>query len=140
MAYQSVHDRLNGKVITGVDISADKLALRLRTTEGDIVAVTDADCCSESWVESIETPARGFPATVFEVVEVPMPDPQDGPQEVTVAYGLRISTDKGEIVIEYRNSSNGYYGGWLCWPDESHEGGVYQQNTPKGEPEWIPVE
>ena len=39
----------------------------------------------------------------------------EDPDEVEF-YGLSIKTDKGEIVIDYRNSSNGYYGGSLCWP------------------------
>ena len=28
-------------------------------------------------------------------------------------YGLKITTDNGRAVIDYRNSSNGYYGGSL---------------------------
>lgn len=28
-------------------------------------------------------------------------------------YGLKITTDKGRAVIDYRNNSNGYYGGSL---------------------------
>ena len=32
-------------------------------------------------------------------------------------------------MIDYRNESNGYYGGNLCWDDESFYGGVYGQNV-----------
>jgi len=28
-------------------------------------------------------------------------------------YGLKITTEKGRAMIDYRNDSNGYYGGWL---------------------------
>lgn len=28
-------------------------------------------------------------------------------------YGVQINTDKGAFTLEYRNSSNGYYGGSL---------------------------
>jgi hypothetical protein len=34
-------------------------------------------------------------------------------------YQTSFATPKGEIVVEYRNSSNGYYGGWLQGPVES---------------------
>jgi len=27
-------------------------------------------------------------------------------------YGLKITTDKGRCTLDYRNDSNGYYGGW----------------------------
>jgi hypothetical protein len=50
--------------------------------------------------------------------------------EVLAFYGCKISTDKGEIVIDYRNDSNGYYGGNLSWPDDKYfYGGVYKQNV-----------
>lgn len=36
------------------------------------------------------------------------------PQVECVAYyGLKITTEKGRAVIDYRNDSNGYYGGSL---------------------------
>ncbi len=37
----------------------------------------------------------------------------------------------GACVIDYRNESNGYYGGDLVWPGKAHHfyGGVYGQNV-----------
>lgn len=44
-------------------------------------------------------------------------------------YGCKITTGKGYALIDYRNSSNGYYGGSLSWPDDHHYGGVSGQNN-----------
>ena len=56
-----------------------------------------------------------------------------------VAYGVKITTDKGHIVIDYRNASNGYYGGNLSWPDDSYfYGGVHGQN--ESNEEWVDIE
>ena len=41
---------------------------------------------------------------------------------------MKITTDRGHIIVDYRNESNGYYGGSLSWPDDHFYGGVYGQN------------
>jgi len=111
---------LVGKTITGLTVSDDRERLVVSTTDGDITATVDAECCSYTWIENVELPALGFPAMVVSVCNLDMPGAEDhvfceDPDEVEF-YGLSIKTDKGEIVIDYRNSSNGYYGGSLCWP------------------------
>lgn len=123
---------LIGKILTGMKISEDKMALLLSTTEGDLVVGTDADCCSHTWIEHVELPALGFPCLVTEVSDLNMPD-LGSPDEYDVIayYGCKISTDKGDIIIDYRNSSNGYYGGSLSWPGDYHYGGVGGQNVSK---------
>ena len=110
---------LVGKTLTSIDIAADRQALRFVTTEGEIVVDVDADCCSYSWIEHVELPAAGFPATVASVIDIEMPDGAQSSfhadAEVLAFYGCKIVTDRGEIVIDYRNDSNGYYGGSLVW-------------------------
>ena len=122
---------LIGKIITGMKIAEDKEALLFNTEDGDIKVLCDADCCSFTWVEHIEMPALGFPARVLQVEDLEMPDLGDMPErEVVAYYGLKITTDKGEVIIDYRNESNGYYGGSLSWPsDGGFYGGVYGQNV-----------
>lgn len=130
---------LVGKTITGIQIADDKKALRFITDGGDIIAKADGDCCSDTWVESVEVPALGFPALVAAVDDLEMPNlgtPDD--HECVEYYGCKISTDKGDIVIDYRNSSNGYYGGNLSWPDDRFYGGVYGQNV--SSENWIELE
>lgn len=130
---------LIGKTLTGMKIAEDRQALLFQTTSGDLVVRVDADCCSYTWVEGVELPALGFPAVVTAVEDLEMPDDakpstfHENP-EVLAFYGCKISTDRGDIVIDYRNDSNGYYGGNLSWPgDDYFYGGVYGQNVSKQE-------
>ncbi len=59
-----------------------------------------------------------------------MPDLTPGDGGETKYYGCKITTDKGHIIIDYRNESNGYYGGDIVWPDDrSFYGGVFGQNV-----------
>lgn len=129
---------LIGKILTRVKIAADRQALLFQTATGDIEVNVDADCCSYSWIEHIEMPALGFPAIVTAVDHLDMPEVKEESKfhsdpECLAFYGCKITTDRGEIVIDYRNDSNGYYGGALSWPGEHHYGGVYGQNISKHE-------
>lgn len=132
---------LVGKVITNMEIAADRKALRFVLADGELVVNVDADCCSYTWVEHVELPALGFPATVVSVSDIDMPDGAAstfyGDADVLTYYGCKIVTDRGEIVIDYRNDSNGYYGGSLTWPGESFYGGVFGQAVSKHE--WRPL-
>ena len=133
--------QLEGKTLVGVKIADDRLALLFQTTDGEVVARVDGDCCSRTWVENVELPAMGYPATVQAVEDLPLPDAAvGGPDEGTLVqfYGCRIATDKGYIDIDYRNESNGYYGGSLSWPGENHYGGVDGQNV--STMRWIDIE
>lgn len=119
-------------------IADDKKAILFTTTDGDMIVRADAECCSETWIENIELPASGFPAKVLSVDDLAMPElqqPEDGRIE---HYGCKITTNKGEIIIDYRNESNGYYGGSLCWPSEHYYGGVFKQNV--SSENWINIE
>lgn len=137
---------LVGKTLTGLMLAKDKKALLFQTTGGDILVRVDADCCSYTWVEHIELPALGFPAEVVSVENLDLPQdtkPEDADKECVAYYGCKITTSRGEIVIDYRNDSNGYYGGGLSWPvakkgDYEHfYGGVYGQNVSKLEWEAV---
>jgi len=132
---------LEGKTITAIELASDKKAMRFMVSAGEpIIAKADGDCCSSSWIESIEPPAFGFPATVLKIEELDLPgsNANNEEHECLSVYGLKITTDKGDIVIDYRNSSNGYYGGNLSWPDDGYfYGGVYGQNV--SSEDWKPL-
>jgi hypothetical protein len=124
------------KTVTEVKIAEDKKAILFITTEGEFIAKADGDCCSSTWIEGIILPAMGFPAKVISVEDLRMPtDSGDSDGGEIKFYGCKITTDKGEIDIDYRNSSNGYYGGNLVFPSDDPEehyyfyGGVYGQNV-----------
>jgi hypothetical protein len=128
---------LVGKILTGIKIAADREAILFETATGPIEVQVDADCCSYTWVEHIELPALGFPAIVLKVEDLDMPDGKESTfhtdADSLAFYGCKITTDRGEIVIDYRNDSNGYYGGSLSWPGDYHYGGVYGQANSKKE-------
>lgn len=85
----------------------------------------EGDCCSSSWIEHVEMPQDIVGATVLSWDE-PALNPWDNhvcPDEIDyrracgheylAVYHTRFRTDRGDIVLEYRNDSNGYYGGYL---------------------------
>lgn len=130
---------LVGKTIKGLKIADDKLALLFICDDGEHVVRVYGDCCSNTWVESVELPALGFPALVTEVNDLNMPD--DGSEEARNGelsfYGCQIKTDRGEIVIDYRNASNGYYGGSIAFPDDYFYGGAFDQNVSSNN--WVEI-
>ena len=132
---------LVGKTIKQIKIADDDKALLFVCDDGEHIIRADGDCCSSTWIESVETPALGFPCKVIEVKDLDMPDREynEDEYEYLAFYGCSIKTDKGEIVIDYRNESNGYYGGNLSWPDDGYfYGGVYGQNV--SSENWVELE
>lgn len=125
---------LVGKQINSIQIAKDKKALKFVCEDGEHVAKIDADCCSETWIQHIETPAANYPLYVIDQHDLELGSKELKNGNEYKDYGHRIVTDKGEIIIDYRNESNGYYGGSICWPDESFYGGVYGQN--ESDNEW----
>lgn len=132
-------DFLVGKTIKDMKIADDKKAIIFICDDGNHIARADGDCCSDTWIETIESPALGFPCKVLQCGDLELfnsdLDDQDGEMAY---YGFGIKTDKGEIVIDYRNLSNGYYGGSIVWPDEYFYGGVYEQNV--SSENWVDIE
>jgi hypothetical protein len=112
--------RLVGKTVSSLFVSENEQELRFETDDGDVGVWAEGDCCSESWFADI----TGFDALigskVVSVEIVDMPDIEDdrSRQEFDQAYGYKITTEKGICDIVFRNSSNGYYGGWAV-PSEA---------------------
>lgn len=126
-----MENKLIGKKIVDVKIAEDKLAMLFVCDNGEeLVVRVDADCCSYTWIESVEIPALGFPFTVIACDDLDMnKEPLENEEyECLQFYGAKITTDKGDMVIDYRNDSNGYYGGDIVWPGEGFYCGVYGQN------------
>lgn len=130
---------LVGKTITAIYIAEDKEAIRFDLDNGEsIVAKCDADCCSYTWIEHVTLPALGFPFLVLAEKDIDLPADEDDSGELIQFYGFALETDKGDFLIDYRNASNGYYGGSLSWPNDKYfYGGVFGQNV--SEEKWQPV-
>jgi hypothetical protein len=129
---------LLGKTVVAIYLAEDKMAIKFNLDNGEsVIAKTDGDCCSHSWIEHLESPELILGSPVLAVEDVPMPDLPRGEEddyELLQSYGCKIKTAKGEMLLEYRNGSNGYYGGSLSWPEDGcFYGGVYGQNISKEE-------
>lgn len=125
---------ITGKLTADATLVGHRV-LALYVTEGEdiLVIVTDrhdeggpvllldtaGDCCSTSWWADVVGVKQLVNATVTAVegIELDTYDVNDGRtrQDEDIAYGERIHTDRGSCDLIYRNSSNGYYGGW-CKP------------------------
>lgn len=120
---------LIGRKLMSVEVESDKTVLAFRFEDGDVRYDVEGDCCSRSWIEHIELPSVLSGAEVLTVSEAPVIDAtEDDTQnpvtkpddeyfrrehECLQVYQTVFGTTKGEIAVEYRNSSNGYYGGSL---------------------------
>lgn len=126
-----------GRKLKSVELSNGGEEIVFKFKEGDPARFgVSGDCCSQSWIEHLEKPARLSGAVITEVDEPEMPphdnhecEPCSGAEgsdycykehehdgcthDYLQVYHTRFRTTKGDIVLEYRNNSNGYYGGSL---------------------------
>lgn len=130
---------LDDRIIESMKIATDKMAVLFNTDDGERIAKTDGDCCSQSWIENIELPVNGFPAKVLSVEDLGFSKEFNTEDDWIKYYAFKITTDKGTILIEYRNSSNGYYGGDLIFDCDTrcYYGGVWGQN--QSSLEWTDI-
>lgn len=127
---------LIGKTITAIYLAEDKKAIKFDVDGSEpIIAKTDGDCCSSTWIENVENPDTLIGSTILSVADLDMPEQsaKEEDYEVIAYYGMKITTAKGDCVLDYRNKSNGYYGGNLSWPGDYFYGGVNDQNVSKEE-------
>ncbi len=113
-------NKLIGRTLLKINDEDDDLHFFL---DGDevITFVASGDCCSHSWIESIESPDKPETIVSFEEIEIPpssetietTPTKKEHYEEEMQYYFYKVITDKGSYLIEMRNSSNGCYGGWL---------------------------
>ena len=108
---------LLGRTVTGLYVSDDQGLLVVTTDTGTLAFEAEGDCCSESWFADILGVDALLMHTVSAVEDVALGDynVEDGRgrQDEDDVYGHRLTTERGYADIIYRNSSNGYYGGWL---------------------------
>jgi hypothetical protein len=113
--------RLKGKNLRSVSTetkasqySEDRL-ITFHCDDGDYVFRCEGDCCSSTYINSIDGPQKG---RVLDVLE-PEWDDKDGrtwdeENGEKKFYKVTLAIEgAGHLDIEYRNESNGYYGGSL---------------------------
>jgi hypothetical protein len=111
--------RMIGATVTKIEIDKGiEHFLRFTTDKGIFVYHADAECCSETWFYHL----LGVDCLLnHKIVAVEDTEPDDSNinddgksrQEWDEIYGIKITSDVGYMDIEFRNSSNGYYGGDL---------------------------
>lgn len=111
---------LIGRSIVRVYRDAGRTDIALLLDDDHVLcADPEGDCCSRSWVEHISGVGDLIDATVIAIHENPeteSPESNRDHEDVTILYGLTLVTAaRHRVDIEYRNNSNGYYGGWLNW-------------------------
>lgn len=116
-------ERMQGKKLKKVELNPDKTKITFEFLDGYTTNFgVEGDCCSHSWIEHIETFVNQEGATFLSIEEDVMDKTEDdeynpkvnnSKHESLQVYSTRFKFDRGEIVLEYRNSSNGYYGGYL---------------------------
>ena len=109
---------LVGKTITEIEISECKQYIKFNTHTEDIIWSLYNDCCSDGWIEHMSIPYIKDNLLIEEVNEIDLGEVMPTIQEVDKLYGVKIRciNKNGiprEINIEFRNSSNGYYGSFL---------------------------
>jgi hypothetical protein len=102
-------DELVGKRVLFVEFPCET-TLIFHTADGVFHYDADADCCSESWVESISDVSIMHDAAVREIRTKRLDLAGTRQDEDSVDF-VSFVTDKGYFDVEFRNSSNGYYGG-----------------------------
>lgn len=123
-------ESLVGKTVDNVLIGDDGEYIVFVLTDGTQQAfLAEGDCCSHSWIESTWGLDNLLLHEVLDVVEVEMGDLLDifgadnavvkksDPEyvgDVVQLYKITLVTHSGDFDIEFRNDSNGYYGGWLA--------------------------
>ena len=107
--------QLIGKSIVSFDWTSDSIMIRF-SDGNEITGEAFGDCCSSTWLESIDLP-ENISGVLISVTNIDMPEqPYDEKEHDCLQfYGVKISTSRGSAVIDYRNSSNGYYGGSIDW-------------------------
>lgn len=107
-------DSLIGKKITEFSINQQKTAIKFKADGVDMCFEFDADCCSETWVEHLSFNKWESVFTINKIEQVKMEALHGTRQEVDELYGVIFKIDESkysDLYIEFRNSSNGYYGG-----------------------------
>ena len=112
---QKVVEKLAGKKLRAASLNRATDSLCLEFDDGTAQwFTTDAECCSSSWIEHLATPDDIGGAELVGVDEIDIRREDDHPDHDCLrVYETRFRTTRGDIVCEYRNASNGYYGGSL---------------------------
>ena len=106
-------------------MNADEI--KLVTDNGSFILTVDGDCCSSSYFHDFIGVKKLLNNKIVKIEEVEIDDdgkrtPRDDEELEFYGYSfISVHPEFGEVssVFSFRNSSNGYYGGWLNKIEES---------------------
>jgi len=109
---------LEGKRVSELYLSDGLHFIKFITDEGEeFVYEALADCCSESWFHHVlgaDALLGNIVKTAVEFPALAIDENEFTRQAMDLLYKVMLMTDQGFTDIEFRNSSNGYYSGWLA--------------------------
>jgi hypothetical protein len=120
-------DPIIGETLVAVEFNREKDELTFICVGGRYTYTTEGECCSTSWIEHLTIPPNIVGAKITGKTEPELPSFDGTPEgssdqhEDLKIYHTAWQTDHGEVIAEYRNSSNGYYGGWMNGPEVTNE-------------------
>lgn len=118
-----VRQSLRGRTILNVRFAEDDSRgswgrcdlLIFDTDQGEVRWRADGECCSTSWFETVDVaPGRVLDVSILLLGGAPLngvPTVEDCDR--VKYYGISITTTGGRGVVDFRNDSNGYYGGYV---------------------------
>ena len=96
------------KTITKIDWNSEEVTFFTKDKSYRFTA--EGDCCSLTWIESFDgvEDILGDRIMSIDVLDI---DSQDYGEKKF--YGYRFNTINASAILDFRNNSNGYYGGYL---------------------------
>ena len=126
-------DDLAGVHILEANYDGKNLNMTLKNGE-NVVKMTwqpEGDCCSLSWIEHIEGVENLAGQTVLEAfTDEGERDDAHPEYDCLQIYFYKLRTTGGYLDIDMRNSSNGYYGGWLTCSSSIRSEDIIRYITP----------
>ena len=119
---KEINDLLVDEIILAIYVSDIEEAyfMTFELEGGNLVSFkVEGDCCSTSWFADFFNVGNIINQPILGVSEIDLEEfgyqLQDGrgKQDDDKIYGYKIYTKDHVGVFSFRNSSNGYYGGWL---------------------------
>jgi hypothetical protein len=112
---EAIRSALLGRRVAALYVCPGESELWLEFEDGRAGLSTVGECCSESWFADITGVEALLGSTIRSVEFTELGDATDARtrQESDAAYSIEIKSDGGTTSIIFRNSSNGYYGGWV---------------------------
>jgi hypothetical protein len=113
-------DAAIGAQVTRIRLAVDRTAILFDLADGRrLVAGVEGDCCSQTEILHLSGVKALLRYPIILIRDDALPETVDRPesewpQESEAKYGLTIATTGGAFTLDYRNYSNGYYGGSLA--------------------------